>query len=106
MVRFVTMLQQANNASATLGLSAAVNLTFTPALCYRSCCSLVIWPKRLSRDEATCRQHTKASAFAEPFMWKFPANRKQWDIAIADHAGRGRVARSTLSPCGSPTLCG
>jgi hypothetical protein len=55
MVRFVTMLQQANNASATLGLSAAVNLTFTPALCYRSCCSLVIWPKRLSRDEATCR---------------------------------------------------
>ena len=30
LVRFATTLQQANNASATLGLSAAVNLTFTP----------------------------------------------------------------------------
>ena len=43
LARFATMLQQANNASATLGLSTAVHLTFTPAPCYRSCCSLVIW---------------------------------------------------------------
>ena len=35
-------------------------------------------------------------------MWRFPANRKQWDIAIADHADPGRVVQSMLSPFGSP----
>ncbi len=39
-------------------------------------------------------------------MWKFRANRKQWDIAIANHADRGQLARSMLSPFGSPTPCG
>src|SRR5215510_2488400 len=57
-------------------------------------------------EEATWRQHTKASVFAEPFMWKFRANRKQWDIAIANHAGPGRLPRSLLSPFGSPPPCG
>src|SRR5262245_58107294 len=52
------------------------------------------------------RQHTKASVFAERFMWKFRANRKQWDIAIANHAGRGQLPRSMLSLFGSPTPCG
>jgi len=58
--------------------------------------------------------HTKASVFAEPFMWKFRANRKQWDIAIANHAGLGQLPRSLLSPletrrragyCGCGTCC-
>jgi hypothetical protein len=52
------------------------------------------------------RQHTKASVFAERFMWKLRANRKQWDIAIANHAGRGQLPRSMLSLFGSPTPCG
>ena len=29
-------------------------------------------------------------------MWKFRANRKQWDIAIANHAGPGQVLRLLL----------
>src|SRR5262249_28203163 len=52
------------------------------------------------------RQHTKASVFAERFMWKFRANRKQWDIAIANHADPGQLPRSMLSLFGSPTPCG
>ena len=39
-------------------------------------------------------------------MWKFRANRKQWDIAIADHTGPGQLPRLMLSPFGSPTPCG
>src|SRR4249920_2416769 len=58
------------------------------------------------RRKQQWRQHTKASVFAEPFMWKFRANRKQWDIAIANHAGPGQLPRSLLSPFGSPTPCG
>src|SRR4029453_14056248 len=58
------------------------------------------------RRKQQWRQHTKVSVFAEPFMWKFRANRKQWDIAIANHAGHGRVVLSTLSPFGSPTPYG
>src|SRR5664279_6129205 len=50
--------------------------------------------------------HTKASVFAEPFMWRFPASRKQWDIAIADHADPGRLVRLMHSPFGSPAPCG
>src|SRR5579863_6305526 len=89
---------------AHVGSECVVKLTFIPAPCYRSCCSLVIWHKCLSREEATCRQHTKASAFAEPFMWKFPANRKQWDIAIADHADPVVGSDMTLaSASASPT---
>ena len=44
-------------------------------------------------------------------MWKFRANRKQWDIAIANHAGPGRVLRLLLSSrrragyCGCGTCC-
>jgi hypothetical protein len=34
-------------------------------------------------------------------MWKFRANRKQWDIAIANHAGPGQLPRSMLSPFGA-----
>ena|SRR3974390_94660 len=52
------------------------------------------------------RQHIKASAFAEPFMWRFPASRTQWDIAIADHADPGRVAPSMHLPFGNPPPCG
>src|SRR6478752_3375959 len=52
------------------------------------------------------RQHTKASVSAEPFMWKCRANRKQWDIATANHAGPGQLPRSMLSPFGNPTPCG
>src|ERR1700693_1474890 len=55
--------------------------------------------------ERQWRQHTEASVFAGPFISRLPASRKQWDIAIADHADPGRVARSMLSPFGSPTPC-
>jgi hypothetical protein len=58
------------------------------------------------RRKQQWRQHTKASVFAEPFMWKFRANRKQWDIAIANHADPGQLPRSMLSPFGSLTPCG
>jgi len=39
-------------------------------------------------------------------MWKFPENRKQWDIAIATHAGRGQLPPSLLSRFGSQKPCG
>jgi hypothetical protein len=39
-------------------------------------------------------------------MWKFRANRKQWDIVIANNAGPGQLPRSMLSPFGSPAPCG
>jgi hypothetical protein len=52
------------------------------------------------------RLHTKASVFAELFTWRYPASRKQWDIAIADHADRGRVVLSMLLPFGSLKPCG
>jgi hypothetical protein len=50
-------------------------------------------------------QHTKANVFAEPFMSRFPAGQRQWDIATADHADPGRVARLMLSLFGSLTPC-
>jgi hypothetical protein len=39
-------------------------------------------------------------------MWKFLVNRTLWDIAIADHADPGRVARSMLLPFGSRRRAG
>jgi len=51
-----------------------------------------------NKEKATWRQHTRASVFAERFMWTFRANQKQWDIAIANHAGPGQLLRSLLSP--------
>ena len=37
--------------------------------------------------------YTKAECFCGPFTWRY-LSRKQWDIAIAGHADRGRVVLS------------
>jgi hypothetical protein len=48
----------------------------------------------------------KGECFCGAVHVEFRANRKQWDIAIANHAGPGQVLRLLLSPFGNPTPCG
>jgi hypothetical protein len=51
--------------------------------------------------EARRWQNIPGSVFAVLFEWRPPGSRKPWVIVIADHAVRGQVDRSMLSPSGS-----